>query len=157
MRSISTCPGRRSWRSQAPRARSPGRRRPRWPRSAPRAQPRTSRASSTTGSGGGRAPGAEGAAAYFEGVLNDRLASGLGALLDPELAPRLLMLLHGAHLTHLAPRFEGEDILFEYVAPVEPEPKPRPDYAGVIGRQYVDLGIGGVRFTPQSLGDTWAA
>ena len=101
--------------------------------------------------------GAEGAAAYFEGVLNDRLASGLGALLDPNLAPRLLMVLHGAHLTHLAPRFEGEDILFEYVAPVEPEPKPRPDYAGVIGRQYVDLGIGGVRFTPQSLGDTWTA
>ena len=50
----------------------------------------------------------------------------------------------------------GDALVIDYVAPVEPDPKPNPDYIGVIGRSVIQLGPDRWRLTPRSLGDTWA-
>jgi phospholipase C len=95
---------------------------------------------------------------YIESVVNERFSKGAAALFDdPSLAPTILMTMFGAHLNYLPVRFEGSDILFEHVAPAEPDPKPRHDYAGAIGRTPMLEAIGHPIFHPLTLGDTWAA
>ena len=97
-------------------------------------------------------------AEYIEEVVNDRIAEGARNLFnDPSLAPRLLMTIFGAHLTYLPIRFDGNDILFEHVAPLEPDPRPRRNYAGAIGRTLMLEAVGHARFHPITLGNTWAA
>jgi phospholipase C len=76
---------------------------------------------------------------------------------DATLAPSILMVLFGAHLTYLPVRFQGDDILFEHIAPLEPDPHPRRNYAEAIGRTLVEEAVGHTRFVPMSLGDTWGA
>jgi phospholipase C len=93
-------------------------------------------------------------ATYMENGFHDGVAKLFD---DPALAPRILMTLLGAHMTYLPTRFEGDDMLFEHVAPLEPDPKPRPSYAGAIGRAALENAVGLTRFMPASLGDTWAA
>jgi phospholipase C len=101
---------------------------------------------------------AVGIAEYVEEIVNDRLAEGFAGLFDdPSLGPRILMTFFGTHLTYLPPRFEGADILFEHVAPLEPEPKPRANYAGAIGRTVMREAVGHATFMPRTLGNTWAA
>jgi len=103
---------------------------------------------------------AVGIAEYVEEVVNDRFAEGAADLFDdPSLAPRILMTIFGAHLTYLPVRFEGDDIVFGHIAPLEPDPKPRPNYQGAIGRSVRHEGalLGGVTFRPMVLGDTWKA
>lgn len=94
----------------------------------------------------------------IERYLNDDVAEGAKKLFDdPTLPPRILMTMLGTHLTYRPTRFEGEDILFEHVAPLEPDPSPRDNYAGAIGRTLIDAAVGHTMFRPPSLGDTWAA
>ena len=93
-----------------------------------------------------------------ESFANDKIVDGLAKLVeDPSLAPRILMTLLGAHMSYLPIRLDGEDVLFEHVAPLEPDPKPRKNYAGAIGRTLMEEAIGHTTFMPMSLGDTWAA
>jgi len=78
------------------------------------------------------------------------------AFSNPTLAPSILMRIFGAHLTYQPFHFEGEDICFDHIAPIEPEPKPRQRYLGAIGRSFIQ-GIDTVRFSPVLLPDTWKA
>ena len=78
------------------------------------------------------------------------------AFSKPTLAPSILMKIFGAHLTYQPFRFEGEDICFDHIAPIEPEPKPRERYLGAIGRQFTQ-GLDAVRFIPPLMPDTWKA
>lgn len=95
---------------------------------------------------------------YVKESIEDRLSSGLDSMFgEPSLAPRILMTLFGTHLTYLPVRFQGDDILFEHIAPDEPDPKPRRNYAGAIGRMVLEEAVGHVTFHPLSLGDTWKA
>ena len=95
---------------------------------------------------------------YIEYLLNDRVSHAAADLFDdPTLAPSVLMILFGAHLTYLPVRFAGDDILFEHIAPLEPDPHHRRGYSGAIGRVLMDEAMGHTRFVPMSLGDTWAA
>ena len=95
---------------------------------------------------------------YIEEEVNERVSRGARNLFDdPSLAPGILMTIFGAHFTYLPVRFEGDDILFEHVAPLEPDPRPRRNYAGAIGRTLMLEAVGHATFLPRTLGDTWAA
>jgi phospholipase C len=97
-------------------------------------------------------------AEYVEQIVNDRFSDAAAHLFhDPSLAARMLMMIFGVHLTYLPVRFEGADILFEHIAPQEPDPRPRHDYAGAIGRAVAHEATGPATFRPRTLGDTWAA
>lgn len=90
--------------------------------------------------------------------FNDPVVKGIRETLgNPTLAPSILMMILGAHLSYRPFRIEGEDFVFDHIAPVEPEPKPRAGYQGAIGRSFVQLGPTTVRFTPPVLPDTWKA
>lgn len=102
--------------------------------------------------------GAIGIAEYVEEIVNDRMVEGARDLFaDRSLASRILMMILGTHLTYLPPRFEGSDILFEHVAPKEPDPKPRHGYSAAIGRSVLHVAAGRPTFMPRTLGDTWKA
>ncbi len=113
------------------------------------------------GAGVGLIGGVVSIAAFMEAAesyANGQIAAGVAKLVDdPTLAPRILMTLLGAHMNYLPIRFDGDDVLFEHVAPLEPDPKPRKNYAGAIGRTLIEEAIGHTGFIPRSLGDTWAA
>lgn len=95
---------------------------------------------------------------FIENQVNGELLKKLEEQFDdPTLAPRVLMMMVGTHVTYLPPRLEGTDVVIEYVAPVEPEPKPRQNYVGAVGRTLLEEERGHVRFDPATLGDTWAA
>lgn len=67
--------------------------------------------------------------------INKDVVDGLEKIFsDPALAPRIMMMIHGAAFTYLPIRFEGDRIIFDYYAPIEPEPRPTPGYQGAIGR-----------------------
>ena len=123
----------RSW-SRGRAGSSPGRRPPRSPRSAPRAS-----------------------RAYLEGALNDRLASGLRRAPGPGPGSRASDAPARGAPRPQARASRARTCCSSTSRRSSPSRSHGPSYAGVIGRQYVDLGIGGIRFTPQSLGDTWAA
>ncbi len=113
------------------------------------------------GAGVGLIGGVLSVAAFEEAAelyANGKIVDGVAKLFDdPTLAPRILMTMLGAHMTCLPIRFEEVDVLFEHVAPLEPDPKPRQNYAGAIGRSPLFEALGHTRFIPNSLGDTWAA
>lgn len=95
---------------------------------------------------------------YVEHEINEAMAAGARDLFsDPTLAPRILMTILGAHLSYKPFGFAGEDIVFDHIAPVEPEPQPTPGYQGAIGRSFTQLTPTAVTFTPRLLGDTWRA
>lgn len=95
---------------------------------------------------------------YLEGKINEAAVETIkDKFADPVLACRVLMTVFGAHLTYRSIGFEGQDIVFRHVAPLEPDPRPREGYAGVIGRAYDELGPMATRFRPPTLGDTWKA
>ncbi len=113
------------------------------------------------GAGAGLIGGSLSVAAVDEAVenyVNGGFSDGVKKLFeDPTLAPRIFMTLLGAHVNHLPTKFEGDEVVFEYVAPLEPDPKPRRNYAGAIGRTLMEEAIGHTGFMPRTLGDTWAA
>lgn len=102
--------------------------------------------------------GGLGVTEYVESEINGAMVTGARRLFaDPTIAPRVLMMFFGAHLTHLPPRIEGDAFVFEHIAPIEPEARPTPGYQGAVGRGFTQVGSGGVNFIPPILGDTWAS
>ena len=100
---------------------------------------------------------------FISKLVNDGVQEKLDDLFgDPDTVNEVLMLVLGTHLDWKAPRYDAEqsvEVVFEYVAPVEPEPKPKSNYAAVIGRDFEILPTGDVRVTG-ALGDleaTWVA
>ena len=59
-------------------------------------------------------------------INKDVVDSVKGLFSDTTIAPRILMMIFGAHLTYKSIHFDGEDIVFQYFAPVEPQIKPSP-------------------------------
>jgi phospholipase C len=95
---------------------------------------------------------------YVEDMINDDVAEALKDMFDdPLLAPKILMMIFGAHLTYKEIRIEGDQIVFQHIAPEEANPRPRRTYSEAIGRTVLLEGAGGPRFKPAMLGDTWAA
>ena len=103
--------------------------------------------------------GAEGVKSRLESRINELIPSILQGVIAKAIAgaPQILAIVLGDHFTHRALRLEGNDIVFEYDAPLEPEPKPDPNYTPIIGRPATQLGPNAWHFVPPTLGDTWAA
>jgi phospholipase C len=103
--------------------------------------------------------GLVGVTELIERGVNAVLPGLLESVVGPAVAeaPRLLAMMLGDDFTYRALRLEGEDFVFEYDAPLEPDPKPDPEYVPVIGRSATQLGPNSWRMTPPTLGDTWAA
>jgi phospholipase C len=90
--------------------------------------------------------------------INGAIVKGVRSFLaEPTIAPRILMLIFGAHFTYKPFRIENDQFVFDHVAPVEPEPKPTPGYHGAIGRTFTQPSPDKVTFSPPDLGDTWRA
>jgi phospholipase C len=102
--------------------------------------------------------GADGLAEYVQHELNDKVVKDIQVSLAHvmSMAPHVLAIVHGAHLTYRSVPLEGDDIVFVYVAPLEPEPRPFQDYLGIIGRSAIQLGPHAWQLIPRSLGDTWS-
>jgi phospholipase C len=83
------------------------------------------------------------------------LAADVAASTATEI-PKILAVFTGAHFTYTSVRIDGNEILFEYVAPVEPTPRPSKNYEGVMGRSITQFGPTTFRILPPLLGDTWA-
>ena len=94
---------------------------------------------------------------YIEEKINDSIQSAFSSLLTGIVSkvPSILAMILGDEFTHQALRLDGEDIVFDYIAPLEPDPKPTPGYIGVIGRSATELGPGLWNIMPRTLGDTW--
>ena len=97
----------------------------------------------------------------LESIGNDLVGDGFQAVLDSVSAkvPEILAMILGDDFTYQALRFEGADIVFEHVAPLEPDPKPKPsdEYKAAMGRSFEQLGDQTFLFRPPILGNTWAA
>ena len=73
--------------------------------------------------------------------LNKQVADKLASFsADPNKGPSNFMMMFGGNFTYQPIRFDGDDIVFEHVAPLEPEPHPHSGYATALGDR----------------GDTWA-
>lgn len=103
--------------------------------------------------------GPDGVTDYIANEFNDRVAQRFQETLEGVMSqvPRILAMIQGGDFTYRSMDLDGDDIVFEYIAPVEPEPKPFHDYLGVIGRSAVQMGPEFWEVTPPSLGDTWSA
>jgi phospholipase C len=106
--------------------------------------------------------GRVGLAEYLlEHVGNDFIIDGFRSLIAGAIfqTPFIMSQLLGAAVTLNSVRMDNDtnEIVIDYVAPVEPDPKPNPFYTGVIGRSVTRLGPGSWKISPPSLGDTWAA
>ena len=97
-------------------------------------------------------------AEFVESKINKAFVAGLRDLFSsPTIAPSILMSIFGAHLTYKPFRFEGGDLVFDHIAPIEPDPQPTPNYQGAIGRGFNQVIPGKVSFMPPRLPNTWAA
>ncbi len=94
-----------------------------------------------------------------ESALNQAIVGGLHRVMESVAVqvPRTLAIVLGDAFTFRNVRLSGDDILFDYVAPTEPEPKPAEGYTGIIGRSATQTGPNAFRLVPRSLGDTWLA
>lgn len=103
--------------------------------------------------------GLVGVTELIERAINNMLPAMLEGVVGPAVAeaPRLLAMMLGDDFSHRAMRLEGEDIVLEYDAPLEPDPRPDPQYVPIMGRSATQLGPASWRITPPTLGDTWAA
>jgi phospholipase C len=106
--------------------------------------------------------GSDGLAEYiFEHFLNDFLIDSFKSIVEAAIfqTPRIMSDVLGAALTLTSFRMDNDtnEIVIDYVAPIEPDPKPNPFYTGVIGRSVTRLGPGSWQTVPPSLGDTWTA
>ncbi len=95
----------------------------------------------------------------LEREINLKLRSGVQSALDRAMqqAPRLFAVYVGTDVTYRAIRKDGNDMLFEYVAPLEPDLQPTPGYTGLAGRSVVDMGLGKWKVVPPRSANTWAA
>ncbi len=93
-----------------------------------------------------------------ESDINAGLVEAVDTLFsEPTLLSLTLLMIHGGHFRYLPPRMAGDAIFLDYVAPVEPEPRPDPRYRGAIGRKVEQPRPGAVKFTPATMADTWTA
>lgn len=90
----------------------------------------------------------------FKKMIRDVMESVVGNL------PLTLAMILGDDFTYHSLRMEGEDILFDYFAPVEPYPQPVPssvyEYVPIVGRAATPQGPHAWSFS-EELGDTWKA
>ena len=95
----------------------------------------------------------------LEREINLRLRDGVRRALDTAMqqAPRLFAVYVGTDVTYRAIRQDGNDMLFDHVAPLEPDPQPTPGYTGLAGRSVVDMGLGRWTVMPPRSANTWAA
>lgn len=100
-----------------------------------------------------------GAAEVIEHEFNDRIIQGFRDVVASVMSGvlRVLAVIQGGDFTYQSMHVDGDDIVFEYVAPVEPEPKPSQNYLGIIGRSAIQIGPDAWQIMPRSLGDTWSA
>jgi phospholipase C len=103
--------------------------------------------------------GEEGLAKYFQSEYNDKVIQGIHNFLASVMGqvPAVLAMIMGGDFTYQSIGVVGDDIVFDYIAPLEPDPKPSPNYLGIIGRSAIQLGPEAWQITPRRLGDTWAA
>ena len=98
---------------------------------------------------------------YVEGLedgMNKDIAKGTTSMFSgPTLLSKILMTIFGAHLTYKPFRVTDDEIVFDHIAPIEPESKPTAGYQGAIGRSFSELEPNVVTFIPPALGDTWRA
>ncbi len=95
---------------------------------------------------------------YVESQINGAIVAQARRLFaNPTIGPRIMMTIFGAHLTYKPIRIDGDAIVFDHIAPVEPEPRPSRAYHGAIGRGFNLLGPQAIGFVPPVLGDTWRA
>jgi hypothetical protein len=95
----------------------------------------------------------------IQSYLNDHIVQGFHDFLFRVMGrvPDVLAMIMGDYFTYRSIGVDGEDIVFEYIAPFEPEPKPSPNYVGVTGRSVFQEAADLWRIRPTSLGDTWSA
>jgi phospholipase C len=103
--------------------------------------------------------GAEGLTDYLQGQLNDPIVQRIHEFLGGigGRVPEIMEAILGDHFTYQSMSMDGDDIVFDYIAPLEPEPKPSPNYLPIIGRSAMQLGPRAWRIMPPTLGDTWSA
>ena len=103
--------------------------------------------------------GAEGLTQYIENEINDHIIQGFHDVLASVMSrvPIVLAMIQGGEFTYQSMGLDGDDIVFDYVAPPEPEPRPSQNYLGIIGRSAMQIGPDSWRITPPTLGDTWTA
>lgn len=103
--------------------------------------------------------GAKGLANYIQNVINDHIIQGFHDVLASVMSqvPVVLAMIQGGEFTYQSMGLDGDDIVFDYVAPLEPEPKPSRNYLGIIGRSAMQIGPDAWRIIPPGLGDTWSA
>jgi phospholipase C len=95
----------------------------------------------------------------YQEHYNDLICETFRALVTKTIgqAPYILAVILGDDFTFRSIRSDGDDIVFDYIAPLESEPKPSKnyDYLGVVGRSAA-LVADKWHFVPPSLGDTWS-
>jgi len=96
-----------------------------------------------------------------EHVANDFIINTFRSTIEDAIfqTPYIMSVLLGDSVTLNSIRMDNDvnAIVIDYVAPVEPDPKPNPFYTGIIGRSVTRLGQGSWKISPPNLGDTWAA
>ena len=109
-------------------------------------------------SGGLLTLGAAGIVELIEDRKADKIREDLGEAVAgiAHAVPRIMAVMMGDDLSYTGVRFDGDDILFDHVAPLEPDPRPSTIYRGVVGRSATQLGPDVWMFQPQRVGDTWA-
>ena len=73
----------------------------------------------------------------MQGEVNDKIVAGFRSIVEEAVlsAPKIMAMLLGADFTIRSLRMDSGAIVIDYVAPVEPDPKPNPAFIGVIGAQ----------------------
>jgi len=94
-----------------------------------------------------------------ESSYNDKIVEGITDFFTSVLkrAPRFLAVLLGDAFSFTSFRPEGDEFVLDYVAPVEPEPKPSKMYKAIIGRSVTEVGPHAQIIKPRTLGNTWEA
>ncbi|MBK9431923.1 MAG: alkaline phosphatase family protein [Sphingomonadales bacterium] len=95
---------------------------------------------------------------YMEHEFNERIREGIKEAIESSVGrtPQILAMLNGADLTFRSVGLDGNNVRFEHIAPIEPDPKPSKIYKGIIGRSYTQLGPDAFSIMPPTMGDTWA-
>jgi len=103
-----------------------------------------------------------GAAGVAELIEEDKSSDIRDAILEAVAGiaghiPQTMAVAMGDDFTYTDLRLEGDDIVFDYIAPLEPDPRPSSIYRGVVGRSATQLGPDAWTIRPLQLGNTWAA
>jgi len=96
---------------------------------------------------------------YLQSDVNDKIIDGFRTIVENAIlsAPKILAMILGADFTLKSVRIENAALVIDYLAPVEPDPKPTPSFRGIIGRAVTPLGPDLWDVFPPTLGNTWAA